>query len=119
VHHEHILCQADCASGAVDWATTVRTMHSMAKAKKQKRKPKFAKHFVLEWREAFGLGQEELAARMGYSHSNVQRVEKRLTAYTQPFLEAAAHVFGCHPGILLIRPPRPEEIPQEVAKTGS
>ena len=94
-------------------------MHSMAKAKKQKRKPKFTKHFVLEWREAFKLGQEELAARMGYSHSTVQRVETMQTAYTQQFLEKAAHVFGCHPGILLMRPPRPEEIPQEIVKTGS
>lgn len=119
VHHKHISCQVDCASGAVDLSSTVRRMHSMAKAKKSKRKPKFTKHFVLEWREAFNLGQEELAGRMGYSHSTVQRVETMQTAYTQQFLEKAGHVFGCHPGLLLMRPPRPEEIPNEIVKTGS
>jgi ribosome-binding protein aMBF1 (putative translation factor) len=123
VHHKHILCQADCAFGAVDLSSAVRKMHSMAKPKKPKtkpkKKPKFGKHFVLEWRLAFGLGQEELAARMGYAHSTIQRVENGINGYTQKFLEKAALVFGCHAGILLMRPPRPEEIPQEIAKTGS
>jgi hypothetical protein len=110
VHQAHNSCQAPCASDAVDWNSVVRTMHSMAKAKKTKKKAKFGKHYVLEWRLAFGLGQEELAARMGYAHSTIQRVETFQVGYTQKFLEKAALVFGCQPGLLLLRPPKPEEV---------
>lgn len=118
VHLAHNSCQAPCASGGVDWNSTVRIMHSMAKSKKSKKKPKFGKHFVLEWRLAFNLGQEELADRMGYAHSTIQRVETFQVGYTQKFIEKAALVFGCPPGLLLLRPPRPDEIRRDMEIAG-
>lgn len=115
VHHAHNSCQAPCASGVVDYGTAVRTMHAMAKTKaksiKKQKKPKWGRNYILEWRTGCGLSQEELAELMGYkSHSTVQRVEGGTTAYTQPFLERAAHVFLCRVGDLLNGPPSQEAI---------
>lgn len=115
VRQTHNSCQVPCACGVVDYGTSVRTMHSMAKSSKRStkktKKPKWGRHYILAWREGCEVGQEELAYLMGYkSHSTVQRVEVGTSGYTESFLGRAAHVFICRPGDLLNGPPSQEQI---------
>jgi transcriptional regulator with XRE-family HTH domain len=75
--------------------------------------PRKAQHkrpsFLLEWRlsRKFTLG--DIAKAIGYSKSQLSRVENGLQAYTQPILEGYAETVGCRPSDLLSHPPfRPE-----------
>lgn len=71
----------------------------------------FRRTFIREWREYAGrmsgrpLTLEELADRVGTTHATLSRVERGITPYSQPLLEAIAEALGTDPASLLMRNP--------------
>ena len=61
--------------------------------------------FIREWRQYRGLTLERLAARVGVTAGALSQLERGLTNYTQPMLEALADALGCEPADLLMRRP--------------
>jgi transcriptional regulator with XRE-family HTH domain len=61
--------------------------------------------YIREWREFRNLTQEQLAERIGASNGAISQLERGLTAYTQPMLEALADALMCEPADLLMRDP--------------
>lgn len=64
-----------------------------------------AKHFIREWRVHRNLTQEQLADRIHMSNTNLSRIERGETDYTQGLLEAIAEALGTQPASLLMRNP--------------
>jgi len=71
-------------------------------------KPK-SRHFLKEWRKHRHLTQGQLAERIGTSHTNLSRIERGETGYSQGFLEAAADALGTDPASILMRDPSDPE----------
>lgn len=63
------------------------------------------RHFIKSWRKFRNLTQEQLAERVGYDRSYINKIENGKKRYDQPFLEAAADALGCEPADLIMRDP--------------
>lgn len=61
--------------------------------------------YLREWRKYRNMTQEQVAALIGYHHSNLLRVELGKTQFTQDLLEKLAEVYRCTPADLLSRDP--------------
>jgi transcriptional regulator with XRE-family HTH domain len=72
------------------------------------RKRRTAANYVRSWREHRGLTQNQLAERIGMTHSQISRVESGNQQYTQKTLEKFARVLDCTVTDLLARPPEPK-----------
>lgn len=72
---------------------------------KQRGKPR---HFIKLWRHHRGLTQDRLAERVGVTHGALSQLERGLTNYTQPMLEALADALQCEPQDLIMRDPNSE-----------
>lgn len=68
-------------------------------------KPPKARHFIREWRKYRGYTLEQLADRVGVTHGALSQLERGLTNYTQPMLEALAGALSCEPADLIMRDP--------------
>jgi transcriptional regulator with XRE-family HTH domain len=68
-------------------------------------KPAKPRHFIKEWRLHRGLTQERLAERVGVTHGALSQLERGLTNYTQPMVEALADALHCEIGDLITRDP--------------
>lgn len=67
--------------------------------------------YLREWRKHRGLTLEQLADRVGMTHSSLSRIERGLQRYDQELLERAADALQCEEVDLLIRDPlAPESI---------
>ena len=71
-------------------------------------KPKQPRHFIRQWRLYRGYTQERLAERVGVTHGALSQLERGLTNYTQPMLEALAEALQCDPADLIMRDPNSE-----------
>lgn len=65
--------------------------------------------FLQEWRDFIDLDQEEVAARIDMSRSNLSKIENGESPYTQRTLEALAEVYGREPWELIAIDPNNEE----------
>lgn len=63
--------------------------------------------FFAEWREARGLTQDQLAARIGATKGAVSKLENGHTLFNQSSLEAWADALGCEPGDFYHHPEKP------------
>lgn len=100
VTHSHNEGNSQCARFALKSSVPLWHPSGMAKVK---RKPN---HFIKEWRTLHAkISQEVAADRMGYERSYVSKVENGDRRYDEPFLEAAAKVYGCKPADLIGRHP--------------
>jgi transcriptional regulator with XRE-family HTH domain len=82
----------------------------MAKVK-PRFKPEKPRHFIKEWRKHRGLTLEALAERIGVTHGAISQLERGITSYTQPMLEALAEAMYCEPADLIMRDPTDGEAP--------
>lgn len=80
---------------------TVHPMHMVRGPKK----PAYRRTFLHEWRDSADMTLEVAAAEMGLSHSQLSRIERGHSPYSQRILEAAAKLYGCTPSDLLTRGP--------------
>ena len=64
------------------------------------------RHFIREWRKYRKLSQERLAEQLGVTHGAISQLERGITSYTQPMLEALAEAMSCTPADLLMRDPK-------------
>lgn len=98
------------ASPEFVWASLDRWKpgrHSPGMARKvvSRLKPDGPRHFIRAWRKHRRLTLEQVAERVGTNHGNLSRIERGLSNYTQPMLEALAVVLNCAPADLIIRDP--------------
>ena len=63
------------------------------------------RHFVRQWRKHRNLTLEQLAERVGVTHGALSQLERGITNYTQPMLEALADALMCEPADLIMRDP--------------
>jgi transcriptional regulator with XRE-family HTH domain len=63
------------------------------------------RHFLKEWREHLGLDQEQAAARLGISRTQLSKIENMKSPYSQGLMEAAAEAYGCTVADLVMRNP--------------
>jgi DNA-binding Xre family transcriptional regulator len=63
------------------------------------------RHFIRGWRKHRHLTLEQLAERIGVTHGALSQLERGLTNYTQPMLEALAGALMCEPADLIMRDP--------------
>lgn len=94
-----------CASSAVAGKLPFRHNVHMAKRAKKLKKAQRPGHFIREWRELRGLTLERVAERIDLTHGTLSRIERGLTAYTQPVLEALADALGTTAASLIMRNP--------------
>lgn len=62
--------------------------------------------FLSEWRDYCGFSQEDLEAKIGWSHGQISKIENGRHQYSRNFLEAAAKAMEVTPSELLGRDPR-------------
>lgn len=55
------------------------------------------KTFLREWREYFGINQDEAAARVEIDRTTLSKIERGILPYNQDFLERLAIAYGCEP----------------------
>lgn len=65
--------------------------------------------FIRQWREHKNLTLEQVAEELDVTAGALSQLERGVTSYTQPMLEALAYLFGCEPVDLLIRDPSDPE----------
>lgn len=58
-------------------------------------------HYLLEWRQFWGLSQEEVATAINTEHSSIGRLERGEYGYTQSTLEKLATVYQATPAMLI------------------
>lgn len=68
-------------------------------------KKKVARHFIRAWRKHRNLTLEQLADRLGVTHGALSQLERGITNYTQPMIEALADALQCEPADLIMRDP--------------
>lgn len=83
---------------------TVHPMH-MKKSARKARRPTYRRTFLQEWRDHVGMTQEQAGEAIGMSHSQLSRIERGQSPYSQPLLEAAAKLYGCTENDLISRGP--------------
>lgn len=74
-----------------------------------RRQAQFRPTFLRQWREHRKLTLEQLAERVGTTHATLSRVERGLTPYSQPMLEALAEELMTDPASILMRDPTDPE----------
>lgn len=84
----HIGCQAECACNAL---APVRRMHESARMTLR----------IRQFREAAGLTLEQVAERLGMSHSQISRIERGASDFTGKTLKALADLYGVEMSDLL------------------
>ena len=72
------------------------------------------RHFLQQWREFRGLSQEQAAARLDISRTQLSKIENMKSPYSQGLLEAAAEAYGCEPADLLVRDPTRADAPWSI-----
>ena len=72
------------------------------------------RHFIKEWRKHRRLTQERLAERLGVTHGAISQLERGMTGYTQPMLEALAEALTCEPADLIMREPGVDAAPWSI-----
>jgi transcriptional regulator with XRE-family HTH domain len=65
------------------------------------------KTFILEWREASGMTQEQIAKELKVKQPTISKLESGKTPYNQDFLERLAVLLKARPADLISR--RPDE----------
>lgn len=68
-------------------------------------RPKFRRTYIKQWREHRGLNQEQLAARLEMTQSQISQLESGRRGYTQQTLEAIADALQTDVASLLMRDP--------------
>src|SRR4029453_10620323 len=58
-------------------------------------------HYILQWRIARGLNQQQLGAKAGLTGSQISQIEVGRARYSQKSLEAIAKALSCKPWHLL------------------
>lgn len=77
----------------------------------KKPRHKLRRTFLKEWRTHRGLTQEQAAERFNLDRSNLSRVERGESPYSQGLLEAAAEAYDCEPwDILNVNPLKEREV---------
>jgi len=64
--------------------------------------------YLREWRTYRQMTLEQVAAQIGYDHSNIVRLERGQIPYNQDHLELLAGVYRCEPADLITRNPLAE-----------
>jgi transcriptional regulator with XRE-family HTH domain len=90
-----------CAPGALAGFLVARHSQCVGKTK--------GKNYIRAWREFRQMSQEELAEKVGSSHSTLSRVERGIQPYNQLLLEDLATELRCTVADLLIRNPMDPE----------
>lgn len=65
-------------------------------------------HYIRQWRQHRGYTLEQLAEMVGVTHGALSQLERGITNYTQPMLEALAEALACEPADLIMRDPDSE-----------
>ena len=104
VPYSHLNCKPLCDQKRLPVPVTLWHRSRMAKAR----------HFIKAWRKKKGLNQETAAERIGISRTYLSKIESGKKRYDQPFLEAAAAVYGCKPHELISRHPDDPELPEDL-----
>ncbi len=73
-----------------------------------------ARHFIKAYRKKKGLTQDQAAERIGITRSYLSKIESGKKRYDQPFLEAAAAVYGCAVADLISRHPDDPALPRDL-----
>jgi transcriptional regulator with XRE-family HTH domain len=74
-----------------------------------RQRARFRPTFIRQWRGFRGLTLEALAGRVGTTHATLSRMERGLTPYSQPLLEAIAEALSTDAASLLMRNPEDPE----------
>lgn len=61
--------------------------------------------YIKEWRKSRELTQEQLAERLGTTHTTIGRLERGVIPYDRIWLEALAEALRCEPADLIMRNP--------------
>ena len=77
---------------------------AMAKVQTNFKKPKI-RHFIRQWRKHRHYTLEDVAEMVGVTHGALSQLERGITNYTQPMLEALADSLACEPQDLIMRNP--------------
>jgi hypothetical protein len=109
VHRVHNEVKRDRAWSVIEIQTDdVHNTH-MASAKRKaviaREGAPWGKNFLREWREHRELSLQEAGRKMGFSHSQLSRVERGLQPYSQDILEAASRVYSTSVYQILYAPP--------------
>ena len=80
---------------------------AMTKVTPRFKQPK-ARHFIRAWRKHRGYTLEQLAEMINVTHGALSQLERGLTNYTQPMIEALAEALSCAPADLIMRDPNSE-----------
>jgi transcriptional regulator with XRE-family HTH domain len=72
--------------------------------------------FLREWRNYRKMTLEQVAALIGYDHSNLVRLETGKIPYNQDHLELLAGVYRCEPTDLISRDPEGDPNGAEIAR---
>lgn len=75
------------------------------------------RHFLKQWREYRGLDQEQAAARLDLSRTQLSKIENMRSPYSQGLLELAAEAYSCSVGDLLMRNPLAADAPWSIYET--
>ena len=62
------------------------------------RAPKYARHFLREWRISRKFTLEQLAEALDVSHASLSRIERRLQPLGQPMVDDLAVILGTKRG---------------------
>lgn len=74
-----------------------------------KQKRQLRPTFLRKWRQYRNMTQEQAAEPLHIDATTLGRIERGVSPYDQPFLEAAAELYGCDVPDLLIRDPTDPE----------
>lgn len=74
----------------------------------KKPKPILGKHYLKEWREAKGVGQQEAATAIALSRTMLSKIENGENPYQQQYVEGLARLYRCSPAELIGTDPHAE-----------
>jgi transcriptional regulator with XRE-family HTH domain len=67
----------------------------------KKPKPILGKHYLKEWRETKGVGQQDAAAAITLSRTMLSKIENMENPYQQQYVEGLARLYRCTPADLI------------------
>lgn len=67
----------------------------------KKPKPILGKHYLKEWREAKGFGQQDAASAITLSRTMLSKIENGEHPYQQQYVEGLARLYKCSPAHLI------------------
>lgn len=74
----------------------------------KKPKPFLGKHYLQEWRELKGIGQQEAATAINLSRTMLSKIENGENPYQQQYVEGLARFYKCSPSELIGKDPNTE-----------